>query len=56
MSPTAIQPSSSHTQRPWRPAAPAPRHPGRMIVLPFAAPIVRELPPRREVRAATGAW
>jgi hypothetical protein len=56
MSPTAVQPPSSPAQRPWRTAAPAPRHPARVIVRPFAAPVVRELPPRREARAAAGAW
>ena len=54
MSPTAIQPHSLQPQRPWRPAAPAPAGPVRTIVRPFAAPIVRELPPRREARSA--AW
>ena len=56
MSATAIQPPSLQPQRPWRSAAPAPppRSPARMIVRPFAAPTVRELPPRRETRSA--AW
>ena len=57
MSPTTTQqPFSSPAQRPWRAAAPAPRHPARVIVRPFAAPVVRELPPRREARTAAGAW
>ena len=54
MSPTAIQPPSLQPQRPWRTPAPAPPSPARMIVRTFAAPIVRELPPRRETRSA--AW
>ena len=57
MSPTAIQPPISQPQRPWRATAPVQtRAAGGMIVRPFAAPIVRELPPRRETRAAAGAW
>jgi hypothetical protein len=41
-----------HPQRPWRQVEfqPAPHRP--LVEHHFAAPLVRELPPRREVRAA----
>jgi len=45
-----------HPQRPWRPVDPAPRKPRRSVEHRFAAPLVRELPPRRELRAAAGTW
>jgi hypothetical protein len=51
------RPLARHTQRPWRPVESAPRRRSRTVVRTFAAPVVRELPPRREPRAALGtAW
>jgi hypothetical protein len=45
-----------HPQRPWRPVESEPRLPRRAVEHRFAAPLVRELPPRRELRVATGTW
>ena len=50
------RPLARHTQRPWRQAEPDPRRPRRAVEHRFAAPVVRELPPRRELRAAAGTW
>jgi hypothetical protein len=47
------RPLARHPQRPWRPVEHSPRHPGRAVEHRFAAPLVRELPPRRELRVAT---
>ena len=46
---TTIQPQP---QRPIRPVAQSPRPP--VVIRPFTAPVVRELPPRRV--AAGAAW
>jgi hypothetical protein len=45
-----------HPQRPWRPVESAPRHPARAAARTFCAPVVRELPPRADYRAALGTW
>jgi len=45
-----------HPQRPWRQVETEPRRPLRAVEHRFAAPLVRELPPRRELRAAAGTW
>jgi hypothetical protein len=44
-----------HPQRPWRPVDSEPRRPARAAARIFCAPVVRELPQRRE-RAALGTW
>jgi hypothetical protein len=54
MSPqTIIDPRTP--QRPWRPVDSTPRRPTRVADRTFCAPVVRELPPRRE-RVALGTW
>jgi hypothetical protein len=55
---TTSQPHSLalHPQRPWRPPAAQPAQPRRVAEHRFAAPIVRELPPRRELRFAAATW
>jgi len=45
-----------HPQRPWRQVEQQPRRPRRAVEHRFVAPLVRELPPRRELRAAAGTW
>jgi hypothetical protein len=45
-----------HTQRPWRSVESQPVQPRRLAEHHFAAPVVRELPPRRELRAALATW
>jgi len=50
------RPLSAHPQRPWRATHQPPRRNSRIAERTFAAPIVRELPPRREQRAAVGTW
>jgi hypothetical protein len=45
-----------HPQRPWRPPAAQSTQPRPFAEHRFAAPIVRELPPRRELRFAADAW
>jgi hypothetical protein len=45
-----------HPQRPWRPPAAQPAQPRPVATHHFAAPIVRELPPRRELRFAAATW
>jgi hypothetical protein len=49
---------TSHPQRPWRPVADSTSssRTARVAKRTFAAPVVRELPPRREARAAAGVW
>jgi len=51
---------TSHTQRPWRPVgslSTVQRTTAALVAEHrFAAPVVRELPPRREARAAAGVW
>jgi len=51
-----LQPLARHPQRPWRPVEAEPRRPARTAARTFCAPVVRELPPRREYRAALGTW
>jgi hypothetical protein len=53
---TEPRPLALHPQRPWRrvESERAPRR--RLAEHRFAAPIVRELPPRRELRAALADW
>jgi hypothetical protein len=50
------RPFARHPQRPWRAVEPGPRRPSHLVEHRFAAPVVRELPPRRELRAAAGTW
>jgi hypothetical protein len=50
------RPLVRHPQRPWRPVESQPIQPRRLAEHRFAAPIVRELPPRRELRAALATW
>jgi hypothetical protein len=45
-----------HPQRPWRPIAPQRMEPRRLAEHHFAAPVVHELPPRRELRAVLATW
>ncbi len=47
---------AAHPQRPWRPVESAPRQPARTAGRTYCVPVVRELPPRREFRAALGTW
>jgi hypothetical protein len=49
------RPLARHQPRPRRRLEPEPRRPGHVAEHRFAAPVVRELPPRRE-RAAAGIW
>jgi hypothetical protein len=46
------RPLVRHPQRPWRAAAEQQMAPRRLAEHRFAAPVVRELPPRRELRTA----
>jgi hypothetical protein len=50
------RPLARQPQRPWRPAQSQPAQPRRLVEHRFAAPIVRELPPRRELRAVLATW
>jgi len=50
------RPLACHPQRPWRPIVPEPPRPSRPAVRTFAAPVVRELPARREQHGSLGAW
>jgi hypothetical protein len=45
-----------HPQRSWRPVDPQRAQPRRLAEHRFAAPIVHELPPRRELHAAVATW
>jgi hypothetical protein len=58
MSPQPSPSLTSHQQRPWRSAAvsPSSSRTTRVAKRTFAAPVVRELPPRREARAVAGLW
>ena len=47
---------SPHPQRPWRRVEHDPRSPARTTARTYCAPVVRELPPRRDYRAGTGTW
>ena len=50
------RPLARHIQRPRRRVESEPRRPRRTVEHRFAAPIVHELPPRRELRTAAGTW
>jgi hypothetical protein len=50
------RPLARHAQRPWRRVESEARRPDRVVEHRFAAPTVRELPPRRELRTAAGTW
>jgi hypothetical protein len=50
------RPLAQHPQRPWRRVESRPRRPDRVAEHRFAAPVVRELPPRRELRSAAEDW
>jgi hypothetical protein len=50
------RPLAHHPQRPWRPVDSQRVQPRRVTERRFAAPIVRELPPRRELRGALATW
>jgi hypothetical protein len=50
------RPLADHPQRPWRRVESQPRRPSRIAEHRFATPLVRELPPRRELRSTAGAW
>jgi hypothetical protein len=59
MSPHLItdpRPLARHPQRPWRPVESEPRRPARAARRTYRAAVVRELPPRRDYRAALGTW
>ena len=59
MSPQLItdpRPLTRHPQRPWRPVESEPRQPARAASRTHCAAVVRELPPRRDSRAALGTW
>jgi hypothetical protein len=59
MSPQLIidpRPLARHPQRPWRSVESEPRRPARAAERTYCAPVVRELPPRRDFRAALGTW
>jgi hypothetical protein len=45
-----------HPQRPWRPVESQRAQPRRLAEHRFAAPVVRELPPRRELQIAVATW
>jgi len=53
---TDHQPLPRHPQRPWRLVETGPRAPALTAARRYCAPIVRELPPRHEYRAALGTW
>jgi hypothetical protein len=51
------RPLARHPQRPWRSVeSERSRPPRRAVEHHFAAPVVRELPAPRELRAAAGTW
>jgi hypothetical protein len=52
--PTTLTPEPRTVQRPWRPVYQPPAQPRPLVEHRFVAPIVRELPPRRERLSA--AW
>ena len=57
MSPQSLT-LTPHPQRPWRPVSSLSpqRTTTRAAQRTFAAPVVRELPPRREARALSATW
>ena len=50
------RPLVRHPQRPWRPVGSQRVQPRRLAEHRFAAPVVRELPPRRELSPALATW
>jgi hypothetical protein len=50
------RPLARHPQRPWRRVEPERAAHRRLVEHHFAAPTVRELPPRRELRTALADW
>jgi hypothetical protein len=50
------RPFARHPQRPWRRVESEPRRPRPAVEHHFAAPVVRELAPRRELCAPGGDW
>jgi hypothetical protein len=50
---TEPRPLARHPQRPWRASERPRQRAGAAHARTFAAPVVRELPPRRELRVAT---
>jgi hypothetical protein len=50
------RPLARHPQRPWRQVESQHTPPRRLAEHHFAVPVVRELPPRRELRAALADW
>lgn len=53
---TQPQIRAAHSQRPWRPVEHEHRRPARVSARTYCAAVVRELPPRRELRAGSGTW
>jgi hypothetical protein len=51
-----LRPLARHPQRPWRRVQSGPARPRRVAEHHFAAPVVRELPPRRELGSPAGTW
>jgi hypothetical protein len=52
----ASRPFALHRQRPWRPVEAEPRRSAATRTRCFAAPVVRELPPRRTQQEPAGTW
>ncbi len=52
---TAPRQDLPHPQRPWRPVEHRSQRPGRTVISAFAAPVVREIVPRRDAGAAAAA-
>jgi hypothetical protein len=50
------RPVAQRPQRPWRRVESRPRRLDRVAEHRFAAPVVRELPPRRELRSGDADW
>ena len=50
------RPVARHPQRPWRSVELESRRPGATPVRTFSAPVVRELPPRRDQCSTGGTW
>jgi hypothetical protein len=53
---TQPPPLARHPQRPWRRVESERAPQRRLVEHHFAAPVVRELPPRRERRVALADW
>ena len=52
---TAYRQDLPHPQRPWRPVEHRSQRQGRTVISAFAAPVVREIIPRRDAGAAAAA-